>query len=258
MSFIPKSTKGKAIISNVVLSESIVLDCPTVDLEGDNITNIGSSSKQLNTLYTHNININGSDIASAVLSNVITPLVYTAGNLILSYNISQFSVTSNKLNINPSLFSSTAPINYNNFNYSLAYDNSLKVNTSGQLSLNPSTNMPIGYTNGTLKLNYSNTLQLDTSGNLSTNIQTDAPISYEGNPKKIGLKLKSSISLPVVGTVEGLYVTTDGDLDVKVSSLVKAGPGIITNTITEELGGILSGFLPEDIPDITPVAFMET
>ena len=197
--YIQKSIKGKSIISNAEINESIMINC---DITTETQANIGSESNPFDTLYINQI------LPPNVVTDLITtnnPLIYNNGNISLNINNDTLEVLENELTVKNNL-SVTNPLSYILNNISLNIDNTLEI-SNGNLKV-------VDNLNVTTPLVYSNK-------NLSLNIAAPFTISA-GN---LSIKLASTFDFEL-NNFEKIFVNDNNELDIDINNLIFARNGI--------------------------------
>ena len=161
MSFLLKTIKESAILTNVFLEGGIVMNTNLTAFTASNL-DIGSTSASFQTGYFDNLIVSGSSVGNYIRNQISAnfPINYnsTTGNISFKYDPVQFIVNSTNGNLefdytDPFSFNSTTGLNLN-------INNSQLLISTGKLNLNPgyiknlfTVNSPLSYTNENTVLN---------------------------------------------------------------------------------------------------------
>lgn len=250
--YINKSIKGNSIISNLNVENSATFNTHITNETGSTF-DIGSSTNSFRNGYFNNIYMGNLPIGlyvRALFSGNNPISINSNGVISLNYDLSQFSISTNKLTISSSYirsqFAGTSPITVSSGLIGLNIDTSQFSIANNKLSFDYTT--PFAFNASGLELKY-NVNQFNLSNDELTHKITN-PFNYTTN----GLELKLKKTVDVNGfELNKLFITDAGELDINLSNLIYPSSGLVRVPVLEEMLGLgldLVGLgLP--IPDLT-------
>ena len=214
--YIHKSIKGRGIISNVELDESILVNCD-ITMEKNIVNDIGSIDKRVRTIYTGNLNV------SNITSNNISTINESVSNLVVSKETCGDAIITNMSSSNTYLFENT----YINDTIASQYIRK-QFSVDGQTWITPELTYrttPLSYepTNGSFDFHTSDEhFEFNNvSQNLETKINVESGLNHSQPTNKLSLDLSSDAPIVVsaghvsidIDTTRNSLAVVNGRLD---------------------------------------------
>jgi hypothetical protein len=198
-------------------------------------------------VYTKNLKLNNVDLFDNFTAT--NPLTYSQGNFSLNYDNS-LTLDSNNLSVN---LSGGNAISYSHNMISVKYDdNSLKLNSSGNLQTNDlyiknliNSTSPLHSSNGNISIHFGNSLVVS-SGNLVVNLSSGNAIDYSSNVVSLRydnnslilneqqvLQTSNVYTKSLFSASAPLYYSTFGNTVLAFDSTLKITNGNLSTSLTQ-------------------------